>query len=544
MKSKSSVAFAACVALLIFSFIIAFSTPAQAQPANRQLTQSPTQQTQSSQRRVALVIGNGAYEHAGRLANPPNDATLVAATLRQLGFEVKNGSNLTQREMKQRIREFGQTLRTNGGVGLFYFAGHGVQAKGHNYLVPVDADIQTEADLEDVAVDLNYVLSLMDDAQNALNIVILDACRNNPFARSFRSAQEGLAQVKAPTGTLIAYATAPDSIAADGTGTNSPYSQELVKEMQASGVLVETMFRRVTEQVSARTNGKQEPWYSANVKGDFYFTGDAIGSTSNRAANSTTEASISRVDPTAFELSYWETIKSSNNPDDFKSYLDKYPEGQFAALAKNKIAVLNTSANPGINAGGDNAAELTFWDSIKNSSNPADFRAYLARYPNGIFSDLAKTRLVPFEAAEAEKATEETIKRQTKSYKATFGAKATIGGFSSPGMLKISPVKIEFVCDSDNNYYCPGGTKGFLMDCPIFSKAVIDGNAIREISIRSWKYRLTFSSTSQAETALREIQSFCSSANSPQPVSQPLQSDSKSDKKKPSVRSKPKPIEP
>ena len=292
------------------------------------------------------MIGNGTYEHAGRLANPPNDATLVAATLRQLGFEVKSGSNLTQREMKQRLRDFGQTLRANGGVGLFYFAGHGVQAKGHNYLVPVEADIQTEADLEDAAVDLNYVLSLMDDAQSALNIVILDACRNNPFARSFRSTQEGLAQVKAPTGTLIAYATAPDSIAADGAGTNSPYSLELVKQMQTSGVLVETMFRRVTEQVSVRTNGKQEPWFAANVKGDFYFSGGPLNSGDTK--NSASDTSTSKLDPTAIELSYWESIKSSNDAEDFKSYLQRYPQGQFAVLAQNhirRLEIANTSSS-------------------------------------------------------------------------------------------------------------------------------------------------------------------------------------------------------
>jgi len=305
--------------LLVVAVTLFFGTGArtsgQNERPNRQLTQGTSGQPQTSQRRIALVIGNGAYEHAGRLANPPNDATLVAATLRQLGFEVKNGSNLTQREMKQRIREFGQTLRANGGVGLFYYAGHGVQAKGHNYIVPVDADIQTEADLEDVAVDLEYVLNLMGDAQNALNIVILDACRNNPFARSFRSAQEGLAQVRAPSGTLIAYATAPDSIAADGSGANSPYTEELIKQMRASAVLVETMFRRVTEGVSARTDGKQEPWFSANVKGDFYFSG------------------ASNLD-LIIEKRYWESIKDSNNPDDFKAYLDKYPNGQFVSLAK------------------------------------------------------------------------------------------------------------------------------------------------------------------------------------------------------------------
>jgi hypothetical protein len=227
------------------------------------------------QRRVALVIGNGAYQNTKPLKNPPNDAALVAAVLRKLGFEVTIGADRSQREMKQLIREFGRRLRDTGGVGLFYFAGHGVQSRGRNYLIPVDADIQTEADLEDTAVNLNYVLDNMDDAQNALNIAILDACRNNSFARSFRSAEEGLAQVKAPTGTLIAYATAPDSVAADGDGANSPYTEELARQMQVAGVFLETMFRRLTERVSARTGGRQEPWFAANVKGDFYFGGSS-----------------------------------------------------------------------------------------------------------------------------------------------------------------------------------------------------------------------------------------------------------------------------
>ncbi len=381
--------------LLIGIVLLLVAPHAGAQPASeRQLTQVPAQQSQSSPRRLALVIGNGAYEHAGRLANPPNDATVVAATLRLLGFEVSNGTNLPQREMKQRIRAFGQSLRANGGVGFFYYAGHGVQAKGRNYLVPVDADIQTEADLEDAAVDLNYVLNLMDDAQNALNIVVLDACRNNPFARSFRSAQEGLAQVRAPTGTLIAYATAPDSIAADGAGGNSPYTEELIQQMQTSGVLIETMFRRVTEKVSARTNGKQEPWFSANVKGDFYFKAPS-GSTVDAGSGTT------KIDATAFELSYWDSIKNSKDAGDFKSYLDKYPDGHFAALAKTRIQSLDNSGKP---LSESTQTEATYWNQIKDSQNPADFRAYLAKFPNGLFADLAQNRLTAFETTAREAA--------------------------------------------------------------------------------------------------------------------------------------------
>ena len=347
MKLKSL--FSTSLSWLTVAFVLASLVGAQTRPPNRQLQQGLPPQPQNSSKRLALVIGNGAYQYAGKLTNPPNDATLVATTLRQIGFEVKNGSNLTQREMKQRIREFGLTLRTSGGVGFFYFAGHGVQAKGHNYLVPVDADIQTEADLEDVAVDLNYVLSLMDDAQNALNIVVLDACRNNPFARSFRSSQDGLSQVKAPTGTLIAYATAPDSVAADGKGANSPYTEELIRQMQASGILVETMFRRVTEQVSVRTKGKQEPWFSANVKGDFYFIADSPrpGPAASSEGGKIAKETATRIDPLAIELSYWDAIKNSTDPADYNSYLAKYPNGQFAELARRRAgSSAKTGASP------------------------------------------------------------------------------------------------------------------------------------------------------------------------------------------------------
>jgi len=316
--------------LLVIALFFA-STPtqtAQVSQDNRQLQREQTSVAQ--QRRIALVIGNGAYQNVKPLKNPPNDATLLAVTLRKLGFEVTMGTDKSQREMKQLIREFGQRLRGGGGVGLFYFAGHGVQARGHNYLIPVDADIQTEADLEDVAVDVNYVLNTMDDAQNALNIAILDACRNNPFARSFRSAQEGLAQVKAPTGTLIAYATAPDSVAGDGGGANSPYAEELVKQLESPGVVLETMFRRVTEQVSLRTGGRQEPWVSDNHKGEFYFT--------DRSGVELPLANPAEV--SSGERLFWRQIESRNTVTAYESYLKEYPAGEFVRVAKVRIGDL------------------------------------------------------------------------------------------------------------------------------------------------------------------------------------------------------------
>jgi TonB family protein len=286
-------------------------------------------------RRLALVIGNGAYPSAP-LKNPVNDAQDIAAALRALGFEVILRENINQNDMKRAIREFGEKIR-GAAVALFYYAGHGVQVNGENYLVPVDAKVESEQEVEYECVKAGFVLAQIDAARNSMNIVILDACRNNPFARSFRSESKGLAQMDAPSGTLIAYATAPGSVASDGTGRNGLYTQELLKQMRTSGLGIEDVFKRVRISVRAATQQKQTPWESSSLVGDFYFTPKGAGTPAESATGS-------KVDSAAFELSYWESIKNSSNVDDFKAYLEKYPSGQFNALAKNKIKSLSTAS--------------------------------------------------------------------------------------------------------------------------------------------------------------------------------------------------------
>ncbi|MGI9068546.1 MAG: caspase family protein [Pyrinomonadaceae bacterium] len=270
---------------IITAFVILLAAlPAQPEQ-DRQLVQ---ENSSGSPRRLALVIGNGAYENAPPLKNPPNDAIDIANVLSKVGFGVEHGVNLTQRQMKAMIREFGQKLRA-GGQGLFYFAGHGVQLRGRNYLVPVDASIQSETDVEDQGVDTNLMLGMMDEAGNGLNVVILDACRNNPFSRSFRSASNGLAQMDAPSGTLIAYATAPGSVASDGNARNGLYTQELLKNMLIPGLSIEEVFKRVRISVRNTTAGKQTPWESSSLTGDFYF----------RRSNETANVPEPRIAPSA-----------------------------------------------------------------------------------------------------------------------------------------------------------------------------------------------------------------------------------------------------
>ena len=189
--------------------------------------------------RIALVIGNSDYENAP-LANPVNDARLIAQTLRQLDFQVLEHLNVNQKDMKRAIQLFGDRLELAGAeaVGLFYYAGHGVAVNGRNYLIPTDAAIDRESDVDIEAVATDTVLAQMEYTKNALNFVILDACRNNPYTRSFRSATRGLARMDAPRGTLISYATAPGDVALDGDGKHSPYSRALAKAMLKPGMQV------------------------------------------------------------------------------------------------------------------------------------------------------------------------------------------------------------------------------------------------------------------------------------------------------------------
>ena len=238
-----------------------------AQPAQAALAaKAPAQFT----RRVALVIGNSAYPTAP-LKNPVNDAHDMASTLRSLGFEVILRENASLAQMEGAVNEFWSKLK-KGGAGLFYFAGHGVQVNGRNYLVPVDARLSAEQDAKYKCMDAGLVLGRMENAGNDLNLVILDACRNNPFARSWRSAEQGLAKMDAPRGSIIAYATAPDSVAADGAGRNGLYTEKLLRAMRAPGQPVELMFKHVRDEVMRATGDKQVPWESTSLRGDFSFT--------------------------------------------------------------------------------------------------------------------------------------------------------------------------------------------------------------------------------------------------------------------------------
>lgn len=240
-------------------------------------------QDPSGETRLALVIGNSRYANVSQLINPQNDATDMAEALKLLGFEVIQLQNTTHQQMEQAVETFGQRLRQHQGVGLFYYAGHGVQVAGKNYLLPVDANISKASDIKFESMDAALVLKEMAYADNRLNMVILDACRDNPFAASFRTISRGLAQINAPSGTLLAYATAPGHVAADGDGRNGTYTKNLLAHLHSPGLKVEELFKKVRQDVIRQTNKLQVPWENSSLVGDFYFVSANKTNKANKA---------------------------------------------------------------------------------------------------------------------------------------------------------------------------------------------------------------------------------------------------------------------
>lgn len=239
----------------------------------------------SAQTRLALLIGNSAYKN-GPLKNPVNDVAAMNTSLKRSGFDVMLVKNADRGKMGKAIDEFGRKLK-NYDVGLFYFSGHGLQVDGRNYLVPLYMKVQGQSDVQYEAIDAGKVLAKMEDAGNRMNIVILDACRNNPFKRSFRSGRNGLAQMDAPTGSFIAFATAPGDVALDGRGKNSPYVSNMLSNMNKKNITIEQFFKRVRRGVMKDTGKKQVPWESSSLVGDFYFAGKGGAASSSASTQQT-----------------------------------------------------------------------------------------------------------------------------------------------------------------------------------------------------------------------------------------------------------------
>ena len=295
-------------------------------------------------KRVAFVVGNGTYKNVAPLPNPAVDAKSMAKVLRNVGFDVVEGTNLTRDKMTEKLLDFGKKAE-GADVAVFFYAGHGIAVNGTNYLLPVDADLKSEMDVK-LGAAINVDLTLeqtMSDAK--VKLVFLDACRDNPFAAKIRSAkatrsvsvQSGLAEMKSGEGTLIAFATGPGQTALDGeAGTNSPFTRALVANIAAPGVEIQQAMTKVRAQVNEETGKNQLPWGHTNLIGTVYLNpagAPAAADATNTPAAPTGPAS-------EVELEFWRSIKDSNKVEELNAYLQSYPNGQFKSLALSRIASL------------------------------------------------------------------------------------------------------------------------------------------------------------------------------------------------------------
>jgi len=294
-----------------------------------------------AQKRVALVIGNSAYQHTPRLENPKNDATDMAAVLKQLGFEVIDGFDLDKVAFERKVRDFSVALRT-AEVGLFFYAGHGLQVGGQNYLVPVDAQAETADALDWEMVRLDLVQRTMERAAST-NIIFLDACRNNPLARNLaramgtRSADigRGLAQVESGTGTLISFSTQPGNVASDGAGRNSPFTGALVKRMATSNDDLSALLIEVRNDVIEATQNRQVPWENSSLRGRFYFNLAA------RPAPSAGPAPQPSTQPQPSDAAQaWTVAERSTDPAVLEAFIKYYGDTFYGAMARARLAEL------------------------------------------------------------------------------------------------------------------------------------------------------------------------------------------------------------
>jgi uncharacterized caspase-like protein len=277
--------------------------------------------------RYALIIGNGKYGEVP-LKNAPNDARAMSDHLKKMGFDVTLRIDASRKDMIDTIKEFGARLGKQKAVGLFYFAGHGAQLAWRNYLIPVDAQIKSVTDIDAQGVDMDTLLDSMTRAKNPMNLIILDACRDNPFGGDVAVQQKGLSQVDAPPGTFLAYATAPGNTAADGLGSNGLYTENVLKEIGLPAAKVEDIFKRVRLNVRLQSKGRQIPWESTSLEQDFYF----------QPPKDVKNLSLTESEQQfQEEFALWESIQASKETAPLEDYLRRYPSGKFSELAQFRL---------------------------------------------------------------------------------------------------------------------------------------------------------------------------------------------------------------
>ncbi len=308
-------------------------------PSGSVLGQSEAQRV--SERRIALVVGNSAYRNVPRLTNPANDAKLIAETLRSLGFELVGGSaqiDLDKPNFEGAVKRFGLLLQ-GADVGLFYYAGHGVQVHGENYLVPVSANPEREADVDFEMLGTTLVMRQMEGAHTRLNLILLDACRNNPFGtRASRATSRGLAQMEAPEGTLISFATQPGNVASDGEDGDSPYTKALAQTIQRPGLGLFDVFNQVGLEVKKQTGGSQQPWVSSSpIGGSFFF------SRPPEAQPAALAAAPAHAEQPNEAQQVWGTIQNTTSVAVLERFIQQFPASFYSDIARTRLDELKKS---------------------------------------------------------------------------------------------------------------------------------------------------------------------------------------------------------
>ncbi|WP_120502735.1 caspase family protein [Sulfitobacter mediterraneus] len=399
--------------------------------------------------RLALIVGNGSYSAVTQLDNPVHDAELMAKALTSKGFEVTVLTDVGQGALNRGIAQFGRDLRAAGkdATGLFYYAGHAVQSFGENYLLPVDASLTDAADLSLVAVQAEAVLRQMRSAQNKTNIVILDACRNNPFEAIRDLNDNGLAEMKAPTGTFLSYSTAPGAVALDGLDGNSPFTKALAVQINTAGLPIEQTFKRTRVQVIQETNGRQTPWDTSSLTGEFFF-----------------EAKAQLTAEELQEKQLWDSVKTSEDPVQLMLFLRSYPAGRYQEEARVQLTAmmekeLGTAPAASPDSGTEQAPETEeiaaatptvqapapqtpsvsedeLIGAAQSSGSAVDYQAYLDVFPQGTYAELAAFELKIIK----EKAERAAVAQSTTQAPA---AETTAAEPATPAVVDLSGLTFE-----------------------------------------------------------------------------------------------------
>src|SRR5438477_1565097 len=351
--------------LLSFSDGIALAQPANAAIANA---------VQSPEQRVALVIGNSKYQSAPPLPNPDNDAQSMAQFLNSAGFEVVEATDLTHSDMIKVVQDFSSRVAARGpnAVAMIYYAGHGVQLAGENYLVPVDAKISSPSDLAANSIRLVDVMATLEAIPSRMRIVVLDACRNNPFP-TINDAGRGLAIVDAPNGSIVGYSTAPGTEALDGSGGHSPYTSAFLQLAREPNLPIEKLFKRIRLDVNHSTEGQQTPWESSSLTSDFYFFGDtAVAAT--RAPEAEKAVYVADNLPSRASRRAYDYVLAENSIEHYQEFIQLYPHDPLCDRVR---ALLN------------NLVQARAWHHAVLINSSVEYRSFYDKYSSSPYAHSA-----------------------------------------------------------------------------------------------------------------------------------------------------------